>query len=229
MLSLIKPLLWRAWTRKAAAILTILPVCIYGLISGMSPSTQRAMIMVIAFLMTFLVERETDAINILSVAALIILIIYPPSLFSISFQLSFLAVLSILYGLSRIVLPQPAAGAKAKTGVGWQLRRKVVVFLLVSFFAICGTLPVVMFYFNQISLIGLFTNCLVVPLVGFGVIPCGLLAVFIFPFSETIAFGCVRVCIQVLDYVMILINYPLVSDFYDSLSHHSIRPPGNID
>jgi len=207
LLSFIKPLLWRAWSRKAAAILTILPVCIYGLISGMSPSTQRAMIMVIAFLMTFLVERETDAINILSVAALIILIIYPPSLFSISFQLSFLAVLSILYGLSCIGLLQPAAGAKAKIGVGWQLRRKIVVFLLVSLFAICGTLPVVMFYFNQISLIGLFTNCLVVPLVGFGVIPCGLLATFIYPFSSPIAFGCVWVCIQVLDYVMILINY----------------------
>jgi competence protein ComEC len=96
LLCFIKPLLWRAWTRKAAAILSIFPVCIYGLISGMSPSTQRAVIMVIAFLMTFLVEREADAINTLSLAALIILIIYPPSLFSISFQLSFLAVLSIL-------------------------------------------------------------------------------------------------------------------------------------
>jgi competence protein ComEC len=207
LLSFIKPLLWRAWTRKAAAILTILPVCIYGLISGMSPSTQRAMIMIIAFLMTFLVERETDAINILSVAALIILIIYPPSFFSISFQLSFLAVLSILSGLSHIRLPQPAVGVKAKTAISWQLRRKIVAFLLVSLLAICGTLPVVMFYFNQVSLIGLFTNCIVVPLVGFGVIPGGLLATFIYPFSEPIALGGVRVCLQVLDHVLILINY----------------------
>ena len=60
LLSLIKPLLWHAWTRKGAAILSLFPVCIYGLISGMSPSTQRAVIMVIAFLMTFLVEREID-------------------------------------------------------------------------------------------------------------------------------------------------------------------------
>jgi len=108
LLCLIAPLLWRAWTRKGAAILSLFPVCIYGLISGMSPSTQRAVIMVIAFLMAFLVEREADAINTLSVAALIILIIYPPSLFSVSFQLSFMAVLSILYGLSRIRLLQPA-------------------------------------------------------------------------------------------------------------------------
>jgi competence protein ComEC len=206
LLCFIKPLLWRAWTRKAAAILSIFPVCIYGLISGMSPSTQRAVIMVIAFLMTFLVEREADAINTLSLAALIILIIYPPSLFSISFQLSFLAVLSILYGLSRIRLPQPASGVKVKTGIGWQLRRKLLVFFLASFFAICGTLPLVMFYFNQISLIGLLANCIVVPLVGFGVIPCGLFATFIYPFSIQIAFVCVQVCIRVLDYVLILVN-----------------------
>jgi len=206
-LSLIKPLLWRAWTRKGAAILSLFPVCIYGLISGMSPSTQRAVIMVIAFLMTFLVEREIDAINTLSLAALIILTIYPPSLFSISFQLSFLAVLSIFYGLSRIRPLQSASGAKHKTDVGWQWRRKLVAFFLVSFFAICGTLPLVMFYFNQISLIGLFANCIVVPLVGFGIIPCGLFATFIYPFSIPIAFGCVRICMLVLDYVLILVNY----------------------
>ena len=207
LLSLIKPLLWRAWTRKGAAILSIFPVCIYGLISGMSPSTQRAVIMVIAFLMTFLVEREVDAINTLSLAALIILITYPPALFSISFQLSFLAVLSILYGMSGIRLPQPASGVRVKTGVGRQLRRKLLTFFLVSFLAICGTLPLVMFYFNQISLIGLLANCVVVPLVGFGVIPCGLFATFIYPFSIQVAFGCVRLCILVLDYVLILVNH----------------------
>jgi competence protein ComEC len=207
LLGFIKPLLWRGWTRRGAAIFSIFPVCVYALISGMSPSTQRAVIMVIAFLMTFLVERETDAMNILSLAAFIILIIYPPSLFSISFQLSFLAVLSIVYGLSHVQPPKPKAGVKIKTGVSWQLRRKLMAFFLVSFLAICGTLPVVMFYFNQISLIGLFANCIVVPLVGFGVIPFGLLAVFIYPFSIPIASGCIQICIFVLDYVMILINY----------------------
>ena len=207
LLGLIKPLLWCAWTRKGAAIFSIFPVCLYAFISGMSPSTQRAVIMVIAFLMTFLVERETDAINTLSLAAFIILIVYPPSLFSISFQLSFLAVLSILHGLSHLRMSQPNGGVKVKTGFNWQLRRKLTTFFLVSFFAICGTLPVVMFYFNQISLIGLFANCIVVPLVGFVVIPFGLLAAFIYPFSIPIASGCIQLCIWVLDYVMILINY----------------------
>jgi len=207
LLCFVKPFLWRAWTRKGAAILSLVPVCIYGLISGMSPSTQRAVIMVTAFLMAFLVEREQDAVNTLALAAFIILVAHPPSVFSISFQLSFMAVLSILYGLSRT---QPALSISANstnTGFPFQLLRKLLIFFLVSFFAICGTLPLVMFYFNQISVIGLLANAVVVPLVGFFVIPCGLLALFIFPVSSQVAYGFVQICIFVLDYGLVVIEF----------------------
>ncbi|MGD9241582.1 MAG: ComEC/Rec2 family competence protein, partial [Desulfobacterales bacterium] len=207
LLCFVKPFLWRAWTRKAAAIFSLVPVCIYGLISGMSPSTQRAVIMVTAFLMTFLVERERDGVNTLGLAAFIILIVYPPSVFSISFQLSFMAVLSILYGLSRTQQALPIGGVITKRGFRFQLLRKLFTFFLVSFFAICGTLPLVMFYFNQISVIGLLANAVIVPLVGFFVIPCGLLALFIYPISSQIAYGCVQICIFVLDYGLVVINF----------------------
>jgi len=207
LLCFFKPFLWRAWTRKGAAIFSLVPVCIYGLISGMSPSTQRAVIMVTAFLMTFLVERERDGINILALAAFIILIVYPPSVFSISFQLSFMAVLSILYGLSRTLQARPIRKLSTKSGFRFQLSRKLFTFFLVSFFAICGTLPLVMFYFNQISVVGLLANAVIVPLVGFFVIPCGLLALFIYPISSQIAYGFVQICIFVLDYGLAVIKF----------------------
>jgi competence protein ComEC len=207
LLCFVKPFLWRAWTRKGAAIFSLVPVCIYGLISGMSPSTQRALIMVTAFLMTFLVERERDAFNILALAAFIILIVYPPSVFSISFQLSFMAVLSILYGLSRTHRALPIGSVITKSAFRLQLLRKLFTFFLVSFFAICGTLPLVMFYFNQISVVGLLANAVIVPLVGFFVIPCGLLALFIYPISSQIAYGCVQICIFVLDYGLVVIKF----------------------
>ena len=207
LLRMVQPLLWRAWTRKGAAILSLAPVCIYGLVSGMSPSTQRAVIMVGAFLMTFLFERERDTLNTLALAAFLILIWFPPALFSISFQLSFMAVLSILYGLACIQKATPIDGQNVKCGFAYQLRRKLVAFFLVSLLAICGTLPLVMFYFNQISLVGLLANFVVVPLVGFVVIPCGLLTLFIYPVSSQIASGCVQICLYVLDYVLMAINY----------------------
>ncbi len=207
MLCFVKPFLWRAWTRKGAALLALFPVCIYGLISGMSPSTQRAVIMVTAFLMTFLVAREHDPINTLALAAFIILIVYPPSLFSISFQLSFLAVLSILYGLLCTQRLLRINSENFGAGFRFWLSRKILAFFLVSFFAICGTLPLVMFYFNQISVIGLLANFIVVPVVGFVVIPCGLLALFCYPISSQIAYGCLKICINVLDHVLVIIKF----------------------
>ena len=207
LLCLVRPLLWRAWTRKGAAILSLIPVAVYGLVSGMSPSTQRAVIMVAAFLMTFLFDRERDSLNTLALAAFIILILSPPALFSFSFQLSFAAVLSILYGLSCIQKAAPAGGPDRRTGFASGVWRKLVAFFQVSLLAICGTLPLVMFYFNQVSLIGLLANFVVVPLVGFAVIPCGLLAIFIYPVSTQIADGCVQICLLVLDCVLPAINF----------------------
>lgn len=207
LLRFVRPLLWRALTYKVAAILSLFPVCIYGLISGMSPSTQRAVIMVCAFLLTFVVERERDALNILALAAFIILLVHPPSLFSISFQLSFMAVLSILYGMDRIGQARPRDEPHATGGLGLQMRRKLWAFFLVSVFAICGTLPLVMVYFNQISLIGLLANFIIVPLVGFGVIPCGLLALFVYPFSSSLALIAVQACVFVLDIILGVIGF----------------------
>ena len=188
----IKPLLWRAWTRKAAALLSLLPVIAYGVVAGLSPSTQRAVIMVSIFLMTFLCAKEQDSLNTLALAALVILIIDPPSLFSISFQLSFITVFAIIYGFSC----RPNRGSvQAVLGQdNWprRLLTRLVSFFLVSLFAICGSLPLVAFYFNQISLVGLAANFLVVPLVGFITIPFGLVALFISPLSTSLAAWCIK-------------------------------------
>ena len=153
LLSYFNLFLWNAWTRKGAAILSLLPVIIYGLLAGMSPSTQRSVIMVSVFLMSFFVEREQDAINTLAVAAMLILTVHPPSLFLISFQLSFLSVYFIILGMNQTLYRK---NKKSNAEEGWRsrLQRKIAAFFLVSFFATIGTFPVVMYYFNQVSLVG---------------------------------------------------------------------------
>ena len=88
------------WSRRTAALLTIFPVVAYGLVAGMAPSTQRAVMMVAAFLAAAILDRQTDTLNTLAAAALIIVVLSPPALFSISFQLSFGAVFTIVYGLA---------------------------------------------------------------------------------------------------------------------------------
>jgi competence protein ComEC len=172
-------ILLAAWVPRGAALMSALPAVCYGLLAGMSPPTQRAVIMVMAFLIALLLEREHDTINTLAVAALVILIINPTALFEISFQLSFVAVFAIFYMLRKLPFV-----LKLRSGplTVW---KRLALFLLVSAAAILGTLPITLYYFNQTSLLGLFSNCLFVPLVGFLVVPLGLLAVSLLPFAPT--------------------------------------------
>jgi competence protein ComEC len=137
--------------------------------------------MVMVFLMALLFEKERDTINTLTLAALVILIISPTALFEISFQLSFVAVFAILYVLEHLPFV-----SKLKRRPRTVLKR-LVLFLLVSAAAILGTLPIVLYYFNQTSLIGILTNCVMVPLIGFVVVPLGLLAVLFLPVVPTAA------------------------------------------
>ena len=205
-LSHIRFFLLNAWTKKGAVILSMVPVLVYGLLSGMSPSTQRAVIMVIVFLTAFLFEREHDLINTLAIAAMIILIVHPPSVFSISFQLSFAAVLAIIYGFSRLP-PLWSAGQNSTRKQKWSKAAiKLYCFVMTSFFAIVGTLPLVMRYFNQVSLVGLPANIIFIPLIGFVVVPLGIMAVFIYPLTVTGALVCLKAGSAVLEYVIKIIN-----------------------
>jgi len=172
LLLLCPPLRKRALSRKSAAALAIVPVWCYALLAGMSPSTQRAGIMASLFLLTFLMERDHDLINTLAIAALIILAIFPPALFSISFQLSFIAVTTIICGL--FAVRGRIQAMKTPPAV-----KSLLSFLAVSGFAIIGTTPLVMHYFNQIAFFGILTNLLVIPVIGFTVVPLALFSVLI--------------------------------------------------
>jgi len=206
MLSRFKLFLFNAWVKKGAAVLSFMPVLAYGLLSGMAPSTQRAVIMVGVFLMTFLFEREHDLMNTLALAAMLILIVHPPSVFSISFQLSFSAVLSIIYGLSKVHKRRAVLSDGQKKSLFTGITSKLFSFFLVSFFAIIGTLPLVMLYFNQASLIGIFANFLIVPIIGFIVVPTGLFSVFLYPVSGEAASWFLYISGAVLSKAISLVN-----------------------
>jgi competence protein ComEC len=187
-------LLQKAWVKKIAAVLSLVPIAVYGLISGMSASTQRAVIMIFVFLMTFWVRREQDPANTLAAAALVILMVFPPALFSISFQLSFSAVAGILFGMSRFYMKQDS-----QDGLARKSAKQFLGFLSISLFAFLGTLPLCMVYFNQMSLIAVLANCIGVPIVGFLVVPLGLASAFASIFSDFIPHIGFGLCIRILD------------------------------
>jgi competence protein ComEC len=172
-----------AWVRKSAALITIVPVVGYGVLAGFTPSTQRAVLMVLVLLATFWVGRPPNWLNVLALAAVLILLVFPPALAQVSFQLSFSAVLAIVLGLQAMPLPRPDPQAPLWRRIGARL----VALMGVSSLAILGTLPLAMYYFNQVSWVGPLTNLVVVPLVGMMVVPAGLLGIVCAPISGTLA------------------------------------------
>lgn len=152
-------------TFKISAALAFLLVFIYSLIAGMNFTVIRAALMAMAFLFALILEKNKDIYNALALAGLLILIISPEALFDISFQLSFTAVSSIIFivpRLGKMLSPQFSLYH------GWiqVVSRYFYTSIVVCLAATAGTLPLIVFYFNRVSLITVIANLLIVPLLG---------------------------------------------------------------
>jgi len=78
------------------SIILLLSVWTYATITGLSPSVQRASLMLSVFIIGNLLKRNRDTINTLAISALFLLLINPLLIFNVGFQLSYAAVLGIL-------------------------------------------------------------------------------------------------------------------------------------
>ena len=185
--------------RKAALICAIVPVFIYAVFSGFSPSTQRAFIMAAVFLCSFVFEREKDLFSSLCVAGIIILLVDPAALFSVSFQLSFTCVAFILAGFD---LSAPWIG-KLKN----KLVTRAVSMVLVTVFAGIGTLPLTAHYFHLVSHVQVITNLIAVPLLGFIVLPVGFAAAILSFFVPFISDQMFLFCCWTIEFIAMLAQY----------------------
>ena len=183
-------LLLLALTRKGAAIMTFLPLSFYLLISGMSTSAIRAYIMVAIYLCSIILDRDTDIFNTISIAAFIILLIWPQALFDVAFQLSFAAVIAICYLVPRFEKAMPRWNKADRKSI----LRKFLLFLSVSVAALAGTLPIVSYHFHEVSTVGIIANLIVVPILGFIVVPLAGVGVIASIFYLPAAGAVFRVC-----------------------------------
>ncbi len=88
--------LYAAGHRRLRSVLVMLMLWSYCIITGFSPSVTRAVIMATILITGTLLQRRVAALNSLCAAALVILILDPKAISSISFIMSFAAVASIL-------------------------------------------------------------------------------------------------------------------------------------
>lgn len=153
------PFFWRfKYGALAAFTVSVIILIFYAGITGFSVSVMRASLMASFLVYARSFQRQSDGLNLLGAAALIMLIINPQSLFDVGFQLSFGAVLIILTTLpaSRAILPDR-----------WRYTKSAVVyqFVMVSVLVQGGLFPILVYYFNEFSVIGPVSNTISVPFV----------------------------------------------------------------
>lgn len=145
---------------------------LYCLITGASIPVVRATVMGIFLAAGYFIQREPDIKNSFFLAALFILIINPKDLFSISFQLSFGSVASIIY-------LYPFLKALFKAGnIKIRFFRAIIDGCLVSLAAWLATSGFIAYYFKILSPVAVLANIFIIPVASL-IILSGLIMVII--------------------------------------------------
>ncbi|MBI5476066.1 MAG: DNA internalization-related competence protein ComEC/Rec2 [Ignavibacteriales bacterium] len=168
---------------KFVIILTILLLIYYNFLTGSSPSVSRSVIMAIVFLTGKMLEYKTDMYNTIAVSALILLLIDAKQLYQPGFQLSYSAVISIVYLYPQIIKLKKLFPDKFITN---RLVDLIFSAFAVSIAAGVGTLPFTSIYFGKFSVIGFVANIVVVPLSNI-ILALGMLSVAVSFISMSIA------------------------------------------
>lgn len=149
------------WRNKRAftllrELLILMIIWSFVFVAGLSASLTRAALLFTIFSFGRCLRRDASSLNSLALAAIVMLLFSPRSLFDVSFQLSFAAVFSIL--LLRPSLRRLLAADRYGKVYGY-----VADVVTLSIAAQIGTFPFVWYYFGTFPLYFLFTNMLVVP------------------------------------------------------------------
>ncbi|MFZ2447286.1 MAG: DNA internalization-related competence protein ComEC/Rec2 [Syntrophobacteraceae bacterium] len=172
------------WPALACAV-------IYAFLAGFGvPPIWRSVLMLAVCFGAAFWRRSPDSLTVLALAALVILVFDPNSLWQISFQLTFACVLAI-------VLIYPKLRGRSLAGkIPGGLARKIASLcedaFRVSIAVSILVLPLTIFYFNGFSLAGFAANVFLVPYVGFIILPWGLFSLAVYAVSETLAFPLIR-------------------------------------
>ncbi len=167
---------------KIAAFVSFIAVVFYTALAGSKVPTLRAAIMIGVYQLAVLLDRDEELFASLTLAALLIALIWPGVVADISFQLSFLAVLFIVWGMRRLhhwlALKKTDDLPQERGWLGERLKRAGL-HLAVPLLATLGTGPLIAHYFGHLSIAGFAANPFIVPLVGFVVVPLGLVVGFL--------------------------------------------------
>jgi competence protein ComEC len=151
----LKPIRAFSWSRWLIAAFSLICLWGYAFVTGLSPSVLRAVMMFSFIVVATPFGRGTNIYNSLAASAFLLLIYDPYLIMSVGFQLSYLAVIGIVF------LYRPLYNLWELENIWWD---KVWQITCVSLVAQLATFALGIFYFHQFPVYFLLSNLLVVPL-----------------------------------------------------------------
>ncbi len=166
--------------KKIAAVIAIFGSYFYLEISGSSVTATRSFIIILLFFLAILLEQKPTPLISLALAATSILLFNPYYIFTISFQLSFVAVTSLIafyQNFKNLTLFASSNSIIAK------FSNYIFQIILCSIIVEIATAPFLIYHFNNISLYGILANIAAIPIISFLTLPLGFLAIILMPFG----------------------------------------------
>lgn len=160
---------------RVAVVFTWPTVALYALLAGAELATIRSLVMITVGLATVWFGYERHLRHATAAAAILIVMHDPRAVFDISFQLSFLSVLTIVQCAWWLQRREDGTETTGSTWVG-TFGRYVLEALAISGAVTLATLPLVALYFHQVPWLGIVTNLVAVPFTGAVLVPLGLLS-----------------------------------------------------
>ncbi|MDX1917072.1 MAG: ComEC/Rec2 family competence protein [Rickettsiaceae bacterium] len=163
--------------KKISAFISIFVSFLYLILTGVQIAASRAFIMVFFVMMTIILDRHSHPLRSISLACFAMLLINPEYAILPSFQLSFIAVLSLLAGYeyySKFITSR-------KGSIFYNIKIYLYSNIYSSLIASSATSPLVMYHFYIYSNYSLAANLVAVPLTSFVIMPCAVLAILLYP------------------------------------------------
>lgn len=178
---------------RYASLITIPFAFMFMLTAGSGIPIIRATIMITVYMLSLFFERGRHLINTLALSALIILLLYPHSLFTPSFQLTFVSVFFIILFAKKFY---PYIKIENRV-VKWILSS-----ILITFSATLGTFPIVVYHFYGVNPLSILHNIIAVPLMCTLVMPLSLIGLAL-PLGEYI----LQIAGEILNLTMNILTY----------------------
>ena len=150
-------------TREKMMMVILFFLPMYAILSGATPSVLRSCLSAMLFFSLLLWKKRVSASATIGSVYLLLLFVQPNMLYNIGFQLSFAVTFAIIISFA----------------IFQKYQQKTMQLFIVSVVCQLAALPILLYHFNEVSVLGVFLNVLFVPLYSAFLLPFSIIALLI--------------------------------------------------